>query len=345
LEQILSTPVRIAFQTNLPVQVTPFIGRESEIEEISDLLHNQDCWLLTITGMGGIGKTRLANRVGQEIRATFPDGVYFVWLEGLKSISALVPKIAETLGLSFHHQEGSLDAQLFSFLRDKTLLIIIDNFEELIPEAAMLHRLHAEAASAKFLVTSRERLKISGEWVFEIQGLAYPESDPCNFDEIFDFHAVVLFIHAARRNLNHFQVDEGNYRDVVAITRLVDGMPLALEMAASWINLLSPKDILVEIRSNLDFLESKMQDTPARQRSIRAVLDYSWKHLDLGDQTALARLSVFQGGFTREAAEKVAGVSLSNLKEFIDRSFIRIKDAGGFHIHELLRQYTHEKLH
>ena len=106
LEQILSTPVRVALQTNLPVQTSPFIGRESEIREISGLLHNPDCWLLTITGMGGIGKTRLANQVGQGINAAFPDGVYFVSLEGLKSISALKPKIAETLGLSFPPSRG-----------------------------------------------------------------------------------------------------------------------------------------------------------------------------------------------------------------------------------------------
>jgi DNA-binding SARP family transcriptional activator len=344
LEQILSTPVRVAFQTNLPVQATPFIGRESEIAEISGFLHNPDCWLLTLAGMGGIGKTRLANQVGQEISATFPDGVYFVPLDGLKSISTLVPKIAETLGLSFHPQEGPLDTQLNSFLRDKTLLIIFDNFDNFTSEAAILHQLHAEAASIKFMVTSRERLKISGEWVFEVQGLDFPESDPVKFDEIFGFHAVELFIHAARRTLSNFQVNEGNYREIIAITQLIEGMPLGLEMAAPWMNLLSPREILVEISYNLDFLKTEMQDTPARQRSMRAVLDYSWKRLDLDDQSALARLSVFQGGFTREAAEKVAGVFLPDLKKFMDRSFIRQKGSGGFHIHELMRQYAFEKL-
>ena len=344
LEQILATPVRVAFQTNLPRQATPFIGRESEITEISESLHNQDCWLLTLTGMGGIGKTRLAHQVGQEISATFPHGVYFVSLEGLKSISALVPKVAETLGLSFHPQEGSLGTQLNSFLRDKTLLIIFDNFEAFTSDAGMLHQLHAEAASLKFLVTSRERLTISGEWVFEVQGLDYPESDPGKFDEILGFHAVELYIHATRRTLSNFQIDEGNYRDIVAITQLLEGMPLGLEMAASWMNLLSPKEILAEIRANLDFLKTEMRDTPARQRSMRAVLDYSWKRLNLNDQSGLARLSVFQGGFTRESAEKVAGVSLSDLKRFNDRSFIRQKGSGEFHIHELMRQYALKKL-
>ena len=134
--------------------------------------------------------------------------------------------------------------------------------------------------AVKFMVTSRERLKISGEWVFEVQGLDYPEVGSREFDEILGFHAVELFIHAARRTLSNFQIDEGNYREIVAITQIIEGMPLGLEMAASWMNLLSPREILVEIRSNLDFLKTEMQDTPARQRSMRAVLDYSWKRLD-----------------------------------------------------------------
>lgn len=344
LEQILSSPVRVAFQTNLPVQTTPFIGREEEIGEIGRLLHNPDCWLLTLTGMGGIGKTRLANQIGRAISTSFPDGVYFVPLDGMKTISALVPKIAETLGLSFPPQEGSLDTQLNSFLRDKSLLIIFDNFEEFVSEAAILHQIHAAAAGVQFLVTSRERLKISGEWVFEVQGLDYPELDIAKFDEVLRYPAIELCSHAARRTSSHFEISEENYREIVAITQFVEGMPLGLEMAASWVNLLSPMEILAEIRANLDFLKTEFQDTPVRQRRMRAVLDYSWKPLNSKDQSALARLSVFQGGFTREAAEKVAGVSLVDLKKLMDRSFIHQKGPGGYHIHELMRQYALEKL-
>lgn len=344
LEHILSSPVRVAFQNNLPVQTTPFIGREEEIREIGGLLHNHDCWLLTLTGMGGIGKTRLAHQIGQEISSVFPDGIYFVSLEGMKTISALVPKIAETLGLSFHSQDGSLNTQLISFLRDKSLLIIFDNFEEFVSEAAILHQMHATTASVKFLVTSRERLKISGEWVFEVQGLDYPELDIAGFDEVLRYHAIELFSHAARRTSNRFQISEENYREIVAITQFVEGMPLGLEMAASWVNLLSPREILAEIRANLDFLKTELQDTPVRQRRMRAILVYSLKRLNREDQSALARLSVFQGEFTRVAAEKVAGVSLADLKKFMDRSFVRQKDLGGYHIHELMRQYAFEKL-
>ena len=344
LEQILSSPVQVAFQSNLPVQTTPFIGRKEEIREISELLHNPNCWLLTLTGMGGIGKTRLANQIGQEMSPNFPDGVFFVPSEGMKTISALIPKIAETIGLSFHPQEGSLDTQLNSFLRDKSLLIIFDNFEEFVSDAAILHQLHAAAAGVKFLVTSRERLKISGEWVFEVQGLDYPESDTTKFDEVLRYSAIKLFIQAARRTFDRFQIKEENFREIVAICQFVEGLPLGIEMAASWVNLLSPKEILAEIHTNLDFLKTEFQDTPVRQRRMRAVLDYSWNRLNRKDQLALARLSVFQSGFTREAAEKVAGVSLADLKKHTDRSFIRQREPGEYHIHELMRQYALGKL-
>jgi DNA-binding SARP family transcriptional activator/predicted ATPase len=344
LEQILASPVQVAYRTNLPRQRTPFIGRNAEIADISRSLHNPDCWLLTLTGMGGIGKTLLAHQVGREIGAGFPHGVYFVPLTGMESISALVPKVAETLGLPLPQQEGSLATQLNAYLRDKTLLLILDGFDAFTAEAAILHQLHAAAAGLKFLATSRERLKISGEWVFEVQGLDYPESDRGKLDDILAFHAVELFLHAAGRTRSGFQIDEDNHRDVVAITQCVEGMPLALEMAASWINLLSPREILAEIRANLDFLKTDLQDTPARQRSMRAVLDYSWSRLDRDDRAALARLSVFQGIFTREAAEKVAGVSLSDLKRFLDRSFIRQTGSGGFNFHALQHQYALEEL-
>jgi DNA-binding SARP family transcriptional activator/predicted ATPase len=344
LEQILASPVQVAYRTNLPRRHTPFIGRESEIMDISRSLGDPDCWLLTLTGMGGIGKTLLAHQVGREIGNGFPHGVHFVPLSGMESISALVPKVAETLGLPLPQQEGSLSTQLNAYLRDKTVLIILDDFDAFTAEAAILHQLHAAAAGLKFLVTSRERLKISGEWVFEVQGLDYPKSDRGKLDDILAFHAVELFLHTAGRTRSGFQIDEGNYRDVVAITQCVEGMPLALEMAASWINLLSPREILVEIRANLDFLKTDLQDTPARQRSMRAVLDYSWSRLDRDDQAALARLGVFQGRFTREAAEKAAEVSLSDLKRFLDRSLIHQTGWGGFHFHALQRQYALEKL-
>lgn len=344
LEQILSSPIRVAIETNLPIQTTPFIGRDEEIRKIYGLLYNPDCWLLTLTGIGGIGKTRLAIQVGQELSEAFPDGIYFVSLEGMKTISALVPKIAETLGLSFHPQEGSLNTQLISFLRDKSLLIIFDNFEEFVSEAAILNQMHAATASVKFLVTSRERLEISSEWVFEVQGLDYPELDIASFDEVHRYHAIELFSHTARRTSSRFQISEENYREIVAITQFVEGLPLGLEMAASWVNLLSPREILAEIRINLDFLKTELLDTPLRQRRMRAVLDYSWKCLNREEQFALAMLSVFQGGFTWVAAEKIAGVSLADLKKFMDRSFVRRKDTGGYHIHELMRQYALEKL-
>lgn len=344
LNEILSSPVQVSFDTNLPAQTTRFFGRDAEIKQISELLYNPDCWLLTLTGMGGIGKTRLAVQIGQQVAPVLPDGAYFVSLEGLKAISALLPKVAETLGLSVHSQERAIEDQLTAFLSDKTLLIIFDNFDEFTSQAAILHQLHAVANRVKFLATSRERLKISGEWVINLEGLGYPKMATGYSGEIILYPAIELFIHAAQRIWKDFQANEGNYDDIAAIARLVEGIPLGLEMAASWINLLSPREILDEIQTNLDFLKTDMQDKPARQRSMRAVLDYSWERLTSDEQSSLARLSVFHGGFTRESAEKVASVTLVGLKKFMDRSLIRQSGAGRFHLHELLRQYASENL-
>jgi tetratricopeptide (TPR) repeat protein len=168
--------------------------------------------------------------------------------------------------------------------------------------------------------------------------------DIAKFEEGFHYPAIELFIQAARRTVSHFQINEENFREIIAITQLVEGLPLGLEMAASWANLLSPKEILAEIRTNLDFLKTEFQDTPVRQRRMRAVLDYSWNRLNRKDQLALARLSVFQSGFTRDAAEKIARVSLADLKKYMDRSFIHQREPGEYHIHELMRQYALEKL-
>ncbi len=330
IEQILASPVQIAFPSNLPVPTTPFFGRESEIREIASSLDTPNCWLLTLTGMGGIGKTRLAIQAAKSLRDAFPDGVYFVPLEGITASSILVSRVADTLGISFQLQEGTLMSQLTAFLRNKTMLIIFDNFDTLTAEGLILHQLFGEASSVKFLVTSRERLNISGEMVFEIQGLIYPELDAMNLDEIRQSSAVQLFVQGACRSVRNFQIDEENCLDIAATTRFFEGMPLGLEMAAAWIHLLTPGEILAEIRADLGFLKAEMRDSPERHSSMRAVLDYSWRRLDRNGQSALARLSVFQRGFTREAAEKAAGVSLLDIKKCRDRSFIHQKDPGRY---------------
>jgi predicted ATPase len=267
--------------------------------------------------MGGIGKTRLAIQVGHDQIGVFPDGVCFVTLAGLESISGLVPLILEAFDLPVNPQGGKLQDQLVSFLRTKHLLLILDNFDAFTEDAAILDRLHAQAPGVKFLVTSRSRLQITGEWSFDVQGLEFLTSLPGGLDELPQSDAVELFVQSAQRTCKDFQLDEENFGAILTIARLLEGFPLGLVLAASWVRILSPKEISIEILQNLDILATDLQDIPARQRNMRSVLAYSWERLNRDAQSALARLSIFRGGFTRQAAVRVADIALSDLKKFM----------------------------
>ena len=332
-------------RTNLPVLPTPLIGRQHDVEELSQLLRDPQCRLLTLVGPGGIGKTRLAIETASYTQELFPDGVYFVRFTPVNSTRFIVPVIADAIGFAFDSdRRADPKSQLFDYLEEKQALLLLDNLEQLLTEPGieLLAELLAKAPQVKLLTTSRESLELQSEWVFEVQGLPVPESNPPEGST--QNTSVELFLQRARRAYIGFNATPEDYPAIVRICRLVDGMPLGIELAATWVRALSCDEIAKEIEGGLDFLSVSVRDLPARHRSMRAVFDHSWKLLSEEEQAILARLSAFRGGIRREAAEQVAGASLAVLSALVTKSLIRRSGDGRYDLHDLIRQYAVERL-
>ncbi len=341
--------------SNLPAPSTPFIGRRQEIDQIAKLLCEPDCWLLTLLGPGGVGKTRLAIEFGLYQVNNFPQGIFLIPLGMIESEQSIAPSIARALGLIFRQNGPIPEEQLLDFLREKHLLLILDAFEGLAQWAGLLGKIHSHAAHVKMLVTSRHRLQLPGEWVMEVKGLDYPSKRPSKVDDpkneaIQAYSAIELFLHAARRAQVTFQAVPEDLEAICQITQLLEGMPLGLELAATWVNTLSCQEIAEEINRSLDFLADLPVpqifpgDLSDRQRSLRAVFDHSWDLLSGREQYLLPRLAVFRGNFSRQAAEQIAGISLRELSGLVDKSLLHRTLPGKFDLHDLLRQYCEEKL-
>jgi len=325
----------------LPTPPTVLVGREAELADLADRLANPACRLLTLVGPGGIGKTRLAMQAAVEQRAAFTDGVAFVPLAPLGSDAFLVPAIAEAVGLTFASQPDP-KVQLLNYLQEKEVLLLIDNFEHLLAGAGLLADLLQHAPGVSILVTSRERLNLRGEWVVEVAGLQVPDGD--QVEGVADYSAVTLFLQCTRRVHARFALSEAEQRAVVQICRLMEGMPLGIELAAAWVRALSSAEIAHAIASGLGFLSISRRDVADRHRSLHAVFAHSWRLLSAEERCVFGSLSVFRGGFGREAAEQVAGATLSVLAALIDKSLLRRTASGRYDMHELLRQYAAEQL-
>ncbi|HEU5200602.1 MAG TPA: LuxR C-terminal-related transcriptional regulator [Ktedonobacterales bacterium] len=318
---------------------SPFLGRSQEIEELGALLDDPSCRLVTLVGPGGIGKTRLAMEVAAHKRAAFPDGLFFVPLAPLNRADDLLTAIAEATPFRFQQDDRSPREQFFAYLREKQaqrLLLVLDNFEHLLDGVDLVSDILAATTSLKILVTSREALNIQEEWVRQIAGLAYPHQE--NGRAIDDYSAVQLFVDRARRIRGDFALAEDS-KSVVDICRLVEGMPLAIELAVGWLTTLRPADIAQELQQNLDLLATRSRNLPERHRTLRSVFNQSWRLMSEDEREVFQKLSVFRGGFTREAAQIVAGASLQTLARLIDQSLVRLNAAGRYEVHELLRQY------
>jgi predicted ATPase/DNA-binding CsgD family transcriptional regulator len=325
---------------NAPIQPTAFIGREEDLAKLGSMLTDNYCRLMTVTGPGGIGKTRLALQAAYNSVDAFRDGAYFVPLLAVNSSDALITAVIEAVRFVLQgHDDPS--PQLLRHLRDKQLLLILDNFEHLVPGVEVLLTILESAPQVKFLITSREVLNLRQEWVLPLSGMAFPDHQ--HIDTAENFAAVKLFVECARRMRPDFSLEEER-AGVAHICQIVEGVPLAIELAASWLKSLPCASIASEIQRNLDFLDTKLRDFPARHRSIRAVFDHSWSLLSPHEQSTFSCLAIFRGGFQREAAAAIAGASLADLSALIDKSLIRIESSGRYQIHELLRQLTEEKL-
>ena len=253
---------------------------------------------MTLVGPGGIGKTRLAIEAARQHVALFPDGVYFVPLAPVESPHLLASVIAEALSVSLSGSENA-STQLVRALRDKRLLLVLDNFEHLLEGTGLLTDL-LDAPNIKLVVTSRERLNLQEEWVEEVAGLAYPRGRLTGTPEA--YAAVELFVQRAQQVQAGFSLAD-NTQAVVDICQRVEGMPLGLELAATWLRVMPCQEIAPQIERSLDFLTTAVRNVPERHRSVRAVLDHSWNLLSETERQVLARLSIFRGGFDLEAAD------------------------------------------
>jgi predicted ATPase/Tfp pilus assembly protein PilF len=325
---------------NLPSQLTPFIGRTDEMAAIANRLDDPNCRLLTLVGPGGIGKTRLALEMASHLLPAFADGVYFVALEPVASVDNIVSTVASAVGFEFFDSSRP-EPQLLNYLQEKRLLLVLDNFEHLLPARGVVQELLNGAPLLKILVTTRESLNLTDEWLYQLDGLPFPQNKA--IDAIDAYSAVQLFVERARRVRNDFSlVDEA--ANVVRVCQLVDGIPLGLELSAMWLRRLPCSEIAVEIQRDLDFLETDVDGVPYRHHSMRAVFDHSWRLLNEEERRALMGLSVFRGGFRREAAEQVIGASLPTLSALVDKSMLQVNPSGRYALHELQRRYAEERL-
>ncbi len=328
-----------AIPNNLPEQLTEFIGRQVELEDAERLIG--ETRLLTILAPGGAGKSRLAIQAAAEVIDDFPDGVFFVDLAPIGSSADIVQAVAESVGVALSTEED-MQTQLLGYLAAKQQLLVFDNLEHLEGGAVIVSEILKAAPQVKVIATTRAKLQVTGETVLTLSGLETSWDSP---EDALRASGVRLFIDAARRADPSFGLADDDLEPVARILRSVDGMPLGILLAAAWVDMLPVAEIASEIPKSLDFLDSELRDLPDRHRSMRAVFDYSWAMLSEDDRRIFRALSVFRGGFTRVAAEEVAGASLRSLAGLVNRSLVvSDREAGRYAIHELLRQYAEAEL-
>lgn len=333
----------VAQRHNLPAQTTPFVGRDLELAELNYLLDQPATRMVTILAPGGMGKTRLSLALAEQRLDAYAHGVFFVDLSPLNDPERIADAITEAIDLASPQSDQTPLEHLAGYLSKRHMLLVLDNYEHLIDGAGLVTTLLKAAADLQVVVTSRQRLNQSSETVFPLSG--FDMAEWASLETALESAAARLFLQGARRARPSFELADDNLRTVFAICKQVDGMPLGILLAASWLGMLSPQEIHAEIERGVEFLETTLDDVPQRQRSLRAVFDYSWELLSEAERGTFMALSIFKGGFTREAAQHVTGASLLTLMTLVNKSLLR-RDAesGRYTIHELVRQFAAAQL-
>lgn len=332
---------------HFPTDFTPFVGREEDLAQINRWLADPHCRLINLVGAGGVGKTRLATQASIQIsenpKAAFTSGIYFIPLEDVESPDGFISGIIKALDISIVPGEALQNA-LLKHLREKKLLLVLDNFERLLPMKDLVMSILRDSPDTKIIITSREHLGLQAEWILSVSGLPFPQKFEVENPE--SYPAVNLFMQSVKRiqpNLSDALVNDTDA--IIQICRLVEGLPLALELAANWVPVLSISEIASEIARGIGIMRTAQQDVPERHRSMEAVFDYSWTLLPPAHQKLIEHLSLFSGEFDRRAAEVIANASLSDLAALVQKSFLRRSTVTGkYHIHPLLKQFARGKL-
>jgi len=310
----------------LPFQPTSFVGRYAELAEIDALIRDKGCRLLTLLGPGGVGKTRLAMEAATRLSKMFRDGIVYVDLAPLGSSNQIVSAISDALDLP--PVEAPIPkVNLLNYLTERQMMVILDNFEHLLDGVDFVLDILREAPHITLLVTSRERLNLRAEWLFDVKGLSYPtnadnQRSSLSQEDLMAFSAIELFVQRASQVQQGFSLSQQSLQ-VVHICQQVAGMPLAIELAASSLRQLSIFEIEQDLQMNLDMLATTVRDISPRHRSIQAVFDHSWNLLTEPEQSAFCRLAVFRGGYTQDAAQQIAGASHAMLLTLMDKSLIQ----------------------
>lgn len=328
------------FCVELPNDSAPFIGRRDDLDKLRALLVDPASRLVTILGPGGIGKTRLAQELAVSLQEEFPQDVVFIALAGLNPGDELIPTLAAALDVQVP-SDGDLGRAVLNRIKAGSMLLVLDNFEQLVEKALFVHEILVAARQARILVTSREKLNLQGETLYHLDGLQLPRE----IDALEESDAVRLFVQRARQARPGYSVNNQDAPHILRICRMVQGMPLGILLAAAWMEHFSPREIAAQMERSLDFLAREFRDLPERHRSLRAVFDSSFTRLDETQRAAWRKLTVFRGGFTSDAAEAVSAADWGDLLSLVEKSLLqRNPQTGRFDLHELLRQYAGEKL-